>query len=80
MRIKRYIKETIKDINRFVLIVVGIMLTMLPIIASVFGGIVLADWLSGWDDEVLAIVFFMMIIMIAFLSFINIKKKLSIKK
>lgn len=80
MRIKRFVKGFSKNTNAFVLTVIGVLLAMLPTIASVFGGMMLKDALSGWDQEQIAIAFFTLVILTALLTFLNIKKKLHIRK
>ena len=79
-KVNKEIKEAVYDTNKFFLIIVAIMLSMLPIIASVFGGVFLADYFSQFSRESQASFFTALVLIIAFLTFYDVRKKLHIKE
>ena len=77
---KNAVSRFIHDTDRFVLIIIGILLAMLPIVASVFGGVVLAGYFEEYSKRTQALFFVGLIVLIAILTFINVKKKLGVNK
>jgi Mn2+/Fe2+ NRAMP family transporter len=79
-KVNKEIKEAVYDTNKFVIIIIAIMLSMLPIIASVFGGVFLADFFSQFPRESQASFFAALVLIIAFLTFYDVRKKLHMKE
>lgn len=77
-KVKKEIREAVRDTNRFTVIVLGVLLAMLPVIAAVFGGFYLADYAEDLGRMYQGTIFLGLIVVIALLSFYDVKKRLHI--
>lgn len=66
-KIKKEVKEAVQDTNKFVLASIAILLMMLPLIGSVLAGVVLYDAIIEFDVLVLVLVFFGIVVVLAYL-------------
>jgi len=65
---KKEIKEAVLDTNKFLLASIAILLMMLPLIGSVLAGVVLYDYIIELDLRILVMIFFGIVVILAYLK------------
>ncbi len=66
-KVKKEVREAVQDTNKFVLASIAILLMMLPLIGSVLAGVVLYDAINEFDIIVLLVIFFGIVVVLAYL-------------
>jgi len=67
-KVKKEVVEAVQDTNKFLLASIAILLMMLPLIGSVLAGVVLYDVIIEFNVLVLIVIFFGIVIVLAYLK------------
>lgn len=67
-KVKKEVREAVQDTNKFALASIAILLMMLPLIGSVLAGVVLYDVIIEFNVIVLVVIFFGIVVVLAYLK------------
>lgn len=67
-KVKKEVKEAVRDTNKFLLASIAILLMMLPLIGSVLAGVVVYDYIIDMSIGVIVMVFLGIVVVLAYLK------------